>query len=331
MRSVLEDIKNQQFKKTYLFYGQETYLKKQYRDKLIQALNPEDDTMNYTRMEGKNIDPREVISLGETMPFFADRRIIVLENSGFFKKTSPELSDYIGELPDYLCLIFVEEEVDKRNKLFKAVGKAGREVEFKEQNEQLLMRWILGTLKKEEKKITQRNMELLLAKTGTDMSNIEAELEKLMCYTMGREEITTEDIEAICSEQINGQIFAMVQAVSEQRQKKALSLYYDLLALKEPPLRILNLLARQFNILLQVKELYNLGYRNKDLAAKAGVSSYFLKDYTGCIGRYTVEQLREAVEECTRTEEDVKSGRMGDVLSVELLIVKYASKQNMNY
>ena len=71
------------------------------------------------------------------------------------------------------------------------------------------------------------------------MSNIEKELEKLLCYTMDRSVITGEDIDAVCTTQINNRIFAMVQAVAEQNQKKALDLYYDLLALKEPPMRIL--------------------------------------------------------------------------------------------
>lgn len=91
MKSILEDIKNQEFKQVYLFYGEEDYLKKQYRDKLSTALNPDQDTMNFSHFEGKGIDVKEVISLGETMPFFADRRIILLENTGFFKGQCPEL------------------------------------------------------------------------------------------------------------------------------------------------------------------------------------------------------------------------------------------------
>ena len=75
MKSVLEDIKNQEYKQAYLFFGEEGYLKKQYRNKLLQAWNPDGDTMNESRFEGKGIDVKEVISLGETMPFFSDRRI----------------------------------------------------------------------------------------------------------------------------------------------------------------------------------------------------------------------------------------------------------------
>ena len=302
MKSVLEDIKNQEYKQAYLFFGEEGYLKKQYRDKLIQAWNPDGDTMNYSRFEGKGIDVKEVISLGETMPFFAERRIILMENTGFFKNQCPELTEYLNSLPDYLYLLFVEEEVDT------------------------LMRWVLGILKREGKQITQRDMERFLSKTGTDMSNIEKELEKLLCYTMDRSVVTGEDIDAVCTTQINNRIFAMVQAVAEQNQKKALDLYYDLLALKEPPMRILFLLARQFNLLLQVKELQRLGCDQKTIASRTGLQSFVVRNYTGCTGRYTTAQLRQAVEDFTQTEEDVKTGRLSDVLSVELLIVKYARK-----
>lgn len=326
MKSVLEDIKNEEYKQVYLFYGEEGYLKKQYRDKLQAAWNPDGDTMNVSRFEGKGIDVKEVISLGETMPFFAERRILILENTGFFKTASPELIEYLQALPDYLYLLFVEDEVDKRSKMFKTVKQIGRVVEFGIQDEKTLMRWVLGIMKREGKQITQRDMEYFLEKTGTDMSNIEKELEKLLCYTMERNVITGADIEAVCTTQINNRIFAMVQAVAEQNQKKALDLYYDLLALKEPPMRILFLLARQFNLLLQVKELQRLGCDQKTIASRTGLQSFVVRNYTGCTGRYTTKQLRQAVEDFTQTEADVKTGRLSDVLSVELLIVKYAGK-----
>lgn len=87
------------------------------------------------------------------------------------------------------------------------------------------------------------------------MENLEKELEKLFCYCMGKEEIEISDIEAICTTQITNKIFDMVEAVAMKNQKKALDYYYDLLALKEPPMRILYLLTRQFKLLLEVKDL----------------------------------------------------------------------------
>ena len=235
MKSIIEDIKNQEYKKVYLLYGSEAYLKQQYKHRLLSALVSPDDTMNVSRFEGKGIDVREVIDLAETMPFFADRRVILMENTGFFKNKTEELADYMAELPDYICFLFVEDEVDKRNRMYKAIQKYGRAVEFATQDDKTLMTWVLSILKKENKKITRPDMELFLEKTGTDMGNIEKELEKLLSYTMGRDVITSADIEAVCTTQISNRIFDMIRAVTEKRQRQALDLYYDLLALKEPP------------------------------------------------------------------------------------------------
>ena len=105
MKTIDEDIKSGQFKKIYLLYGDEAYLKKQYKDKLKKALVQPDDTMNFTAYEGKDTNPKEVIDLSETLPFFADRRVILIENSGFFKSSQEELADFIKNMPDYLIFI----------------------------------------------------------------------------------------------------------------------------------------------------------------------------------------------------------------------------------
>ena len=130
MKNLQEDIKTGNFKNVYLLFGEEAYLKIQYKEKLIHALNSDDDTMNFSKYEGKGIEVREMIALCETMPFFADRRVVLVEISGFFKNKCDELADYMKELPDNLCIIFVEEEVDKRNRMYKTGNSCGRIVEF---------------------------------------------------------------------------------------------------------------------------------------------------------------------------------------------------------
>lgn len=112
MKSLNEDLKTGEFKQIYLLYGEEVYLKKQYKDRLSKAIVNEGDTMNYSYYEGKGIHPEELIDLAETMPFFSERRLIVVENSGFFKNATPELADYLKELPETSYFLFVEEEVE---------------------------------------------------------------------------------------------------------------------------------------------------------------------------------------------------------------------------
>lgn len=324
MRTIDEDIKTGQFKQIYLLYGNEAYLKKQYKDKLKKAMADAEDTMNFSAFEGKDINVKEVIDLAETLPFFAERRVILIENSGFFKNAADEMAEYIKQVAPTTYFLFVEEEVDKRSKMYKAVKNAGKIVEFAEQNEDVLTRWVLGRLKREDKKITGSVMQLFLSKTGTDMGNIDRELEKLFCYTMGRDVVTAEDVEAVTTEQISNKIFDMVNAVAEHNQKKALDLYYDLLALKEPPMRILFLISRQFQILFNVKSATAKRVDNRTIAQKAGIPEFAVRRNQAQARNFTLEQLRQALEDGVSYEEAVKTGRMNDQMAVELFLLTYS-------
>ena len=85
MKRIAQDIKEGRFSKIYLLYGEESYLRRQYRDNLRNALIPSDDTMNISMFSGKDINVNEVADLTGTMPFFAERRVIIIENSGWLK------------------------------------------------------------------------------------------------------------------------------------------------------------------------------------------------------------------------------------------------------
>lgn len=324
MKTIDNDIKMGQLKNVYLLYGTEDYLKRQYRDKLKHALVEPDDTMNFSAYEGKDINPKELIDLSETLPFFKEKRMILVENSGFFKNSCDDLAEYMSQVPESTCFVFVEEEVDKRSKLFKAASRAGSVVEFETPKEDMLIRWILGRIQREGKKITQSVMQLFLSKTGSDMENIDKELEKLICYTLDKTEISAADVEAICTGQTENKIFEMIDAISAKNQKKALDLYYDLLALKEAPMRILFLIARQFQNLLLIKSMSAKGYPAVSIAKTAGMPSFAVQKNLRQAGAFKIDQLKEAIEDCGQAEEDVKTGRMADQLAVELLIVKYS-------
>lgn len=325
MKTIDNDIKMGQLKNVYLLYGTEDYLKRQYRDKLKHALVEPDDTMNFSAYEGKDINPKELIDLSETLPFFKEKRMILVENSGFFKNSCDDLAEYMSQVPESTCFVFVEEEVDKRSKLFKAASRAGSAVEFETPKEDMLIRWILGRIQQEGKKITQSVMQLFLSKTGSDMENIDKELEKLICYTLDKTEISAADVEAICTGQTENKIFEMIDAISARNQKKALDLYYDLLALKEAPMRILFLIARQFQNLLLIKSMSAKGYPAVSIAKTAGMPSFAVQKNLRQAGAFKINQLKEAIEDCGQAEEDVKTGRMADQLAVELLIVKYSA------
>ena len=326
MQRINDDIKNGTFQRVYLLYGEERYLRRQYRDKLKSAMCSDGDEMNTHYYEGKDTPVGEIIDLAETLPFLAERRVIFIENSGLFKSGGEKMAEYLTAPNETTYFVFTESDVDKRSKLYKTVKAEGCAVEFAAQDENTLKRWVAGMLKKEGKRVTEATVQRFLTKTGTDMENIHMELEKLVCYCMDRDVVTDEDVEAVCTSRISNHIFDMINAIADGQQKKALQLYYDLLALKEPPMRILFLIARQCNMLLQVKGMKASGFDNKAIGSRVGLPPFIAGKYAVQAGRFKTADLKKAVEQCVETEEAVKTGRMNDVMSVEVLILSVLQK-----
>ena len=326
MQQLKQDIDNLTFKRVYLLYGDEDYLRKQYKDKLLKALMPDGDTMNFNRYEGKDIEIGEVIDQAETLPFFADRRVILIEDSGLCKAGGEQFAEYLSNSSPDTVIIMNESAVDKRSKVFKAVTSAGRAVEFTSQPAETLQKWILGRVKKEGKNIDSRALNLLLERTGTDMTTINVELEKLFSYTMGRPAITAKDVDDIITVSTSSKVFDMIAAIAEKRQSAALEMYHDLLEHKETPFGILALITRQFNMMLQVSELMDEGKGVKSIADTMGISTYIEQKYERQVKNFGYRSLRRALDACASADENVKIKGMNPELSVELLIIEYSSR-----
>ncbi len=320
MKRIKDDISSGVFRTVYVLYGQEAYLQKQYRDNLLAAVLGDGDAMNYLYVQGKDYAIPSLIDFAETMPFFAERRVIVLENTNILKSGGEALAEYLESPCETTVWILVESDVDKRSKLFKAADKIGLCVEFTAQDENTLKRWVLGLIKKEGKQITERTLELFLEKTGTDMNRIRLELEKLLCYTLERDVIEAKDVEEVCTILVTSHIFDMVDAIGLRDEHKALALYNELQALREPPTRILYLIGRQMNLLLQMKDLKKRGADNNTIAKKVGVPSFAVPKYLKQASLYKTSQLKDALERCVKADEAIKRGVLQDKMSVELLI-----------
>ena len=321
MKHIKEDIKNREFKRVYLLYGSEEYLKKLYKNKLKEAVLADSDAMNLAEYTGKGIDEKDVQEFADTMPFFAEYHLLLLENTGWFKNAT-DFAEYVPRIPDTAVLIFVEQEVDKRGRMFKAVKEHGYVCEMNNMTEQELKLWIASLLKKEDRKVTESTVMFLLEQVGTDMLRLQNELEKLICFTMGRDAITVEDIQAVCAEQINTKVFAMTEAMAQKRKEQALELYYDLLAQQEKPMGILYMIQRQFHHLLLVKEMKKNGTDKSGMASVIGVPPFAVQKYMAQADRFPAEELKKLLEYSLALEEDVKMGRLKEQLAVELLLAE---------
>lgn len=325
MEKLRQDIRSNQFERVYLLYGEERYLVQMYKGQLKKAIIG-DDTMNFNQYTGKGLSIQEVTDTIMTLPFFADRRLVLLEDTGLFKSSDEQWSALVKNIPDSCHVLFVEQEVDKRSRMYKAVKECGYTAEMTHPSIQQRTQWVLKGFGHYGLKITQSALDSFLDKTGDDMENIRNEMDKLAAYCMGKEGITKEDVDFVCTEQTENRIFEMTQAVAEGKTQYALDLYYDLLALKEPSMRILFLIARQMNQLLCVKEM-EASRQNKDqIAAALKVRPFVVNKLLGQARQFTIDQLTGCVESCVSLEEAVKKGNMNEKIAVEMVLLSISRR-----
>lgn len=324
MSRISEDIKNKNFSKVYLLYGNEAYLREKYRMALVKAAAAPSDTLNCATFQGEDTDIREIISLAYTLPFMAERRVIAVKNSGFFKNACDELFDYLKAPSEDTVLIFEEESVDKRSRNFKAAASAGAAVEAKAPSEQELKGWIANVLARGGKKVTVSTAELIISRVGTDMAMLESELEKLISYTGAVDVVSAQDVRDICVKNPSNSVFRMIDAMAMKKRNTAVAIYYDMLAQKENPYGILALIERHFRILLTVSELSEKKESQQVIASKAEIPPFTVSKYLAQAGKYGKEKIKAVLGDCAGADCDSKLGKISDSLAVELIIIKYS-------
>ena len=325
-----KELKEGIFRRVYLLCGEQAYLRLQNRDRLRAALLGDGDQMNVSVYTGMDVTAREIIDEAQTLPFFADRRVILMENTVFFSKNASVESDalaaFIPEIPESASLVFVEETPDKRKKLYKAIQKNGFVLNCEDVTPQMLGRWTAGLFKKAGLMIDGPTLNRFLETVGEDMMNIVSESDKLIAYCMGRESVTAEDIAAVCSPQLKDRIFEMISAVSRRQKDKALAIYMDLISLRTPSQVILTLLQREFSRLVQIKELQEAKEAEGEIARRVGLSPWIVKkNYLPITKSLDSRRLMRSLQQCLQADQDYKSGLMDAGVAVEMTLIRLCS------
>jgi len=328
MRKIKEDIKNNSYKKVYLIFGEEKYLVHNVKKVLRNALKNGEDDFNYCEYYGKETDEKEVIEFAETMPFLSEHRVVLAENTGWFKKATDKISDYIADydnIPDTAIIIFIEDEVDKRNKLYKSVKSKGYICDCSRPGRNELIQWVSKFFSNNGKIVSGKTAAYIVDTVGMDMNILSGELEKLLTYPSDDNTITEELVDYVCIPEIKGKIFEMIDMIGNKQSERAMELYYDLIAVREAPLKILILLTRQFNSLYQVKELLNMGYGYREISDKTKINDFILKKYVRQCDNFKLSTLKKAFAYCVNLDEAIKKGNVNDKIAVELVILKYSA------
>ena len=326
MEQINKDIEAGTFSPYYLLCGDEDYLKSQALSKLQKAILKDGIDMNYTCFEGKKFKLEEFISFGQTLPFFAEYRLVVLKDTGFFSENCDSFIEALNSIAPTTIVIFVESDNDKRNRLYKLVNAKGYVSELKTPDEKQLLTWLKSKFIEEKKRISDADIMYFLECVGKDMNLLKNEMEKLCCYLADKEVITRKDMDEVMIFQVEGKMFDMLTAIGKRNKHKALELYHDLIAVKEPVKKLFIMLERQFNLILEIKSAKEKGVSNDEIAKKAGIRPFLVGKTMEQAKQFEKAELIAILEECAEMDKKIKSGMIKDQIALELLIVSFSSK-----
>ena len=327
MKELKNDFKTNNFKAVYLLYGEESYMLRHY-SKLFTDRLLEDSMMNRDFFEGKELSVASVMDAANTLPFLSERRLVYVKDSQLLaagrKDDTEALTKYLPDIPESTIMIFIEQTIDKRNRLYKQIASLGRAVECKIPGEAELIKWLINIFKKKGKEITAQTARILLETVPKGMDAVYAEADKLGDYVGERSLITAEDIQAVCTKSLEARIFDLVADLCSGRTEKALIQYHNMLAAKEQPLMMLAMIARQFRMILQCKASAEKRLSQAEIASSLGLRDFIVRECIKQGQQFSSERLISALADCQDTDIRIKTGLMEAELGVELLIVRYS-------
>lgn len=320
----------------YLFVGEEQYVKEQALNQLrARFLDDALGDFNCQALEAPGA--QEIIDAGETLPFMAPRRLVVVRDCALLrmggralrdeKEQADRLADWLPGPESALIVFYQRGEYDKRKKLYQALQKKGQIVQFSPLQDQELFAWIRAEAKKRNRSLAPDALRRLPELSGRMLSDLHQELEKLCAYGAGEGEITLADVDAVATRTASFTVFQLIDIAARGDIAGALRMYRALMEEGQSPLGILSLLARNLRNLLRAKRMSAAGRVSAPVLAKALSMPTFAAERTLNQARaYQEETLVAALRACAEADWRIKSGQEKDEEAVERLLIALSAR-----
>jgi len=310
-------------KNFYLFYGEDKELINKEIDSLVKKLSISSDSIiKYDISEVENI-----INEARTIGLFSLSKIIIIDSTNYFSKEKGSVDielfeDYFDNYnkDSYLVFIFNNSSVDTRKKLYKLISSKGivKKVDISENElSNYVKRYI------SDYKMDNSTINYFLSKSGTNISNIDSELDKLMLYKMNDKVINREDIDLLVIENTEEPIYDLVSSILKNDTKKAMRLYEKFTLDGMDVNQMIPIIANQFRLLFQVKRLYNQGKTNQQIADILEFkNAYRVKYLLSDSYYYSEDDLKKYLVKLSNIDRDIKMGRNTGDVALQMFIMK---------
>lgn len=325
-------IKSGNIKPVYVCYGSEKQLELEFikilSDQLIQPELKDFALMQYDLYE---TPIQDVVEDASTLPFMVERKLIIAKNASFLTgkdKSKAEhdlerLITYIESPADFTVLLLQvdAEKLDERKKVVKQLKKQNRLLPFMTMQAKEIQDWIREKASQLECEMEADAADWLVLQTGQKLQHIQRELEKLALYVGRQGIITKQHIVELVPKTAEHNIFLMIDDIVHLRIAKALQTFYELLKQREEPVKIAMLIARQFRILLQVKELDKRGFSQQQIASQIGLHPYVVKLAREQARSFDQSRLGKILSDLSELDYRMKTGKINKVAGLELFLL----------
>lgn len=323
----------------YFFYGTQSYLMNVLKNQVLhKALSAEEMEFNLSIYDMEETPVDLAIEDAETLPFIGEKRVVVINRPYFLtgERIKQKVEHNLSQLEAYIenpspetvfIVIAPYEKLDKRKKLVKGLLKHAETFELTKLSDDDLYQILLLTTENYQVNFSREAFNYLLELVGPNISQLVNEVEKMALYAGENGDLTVDIINNLVSKSLESNVFTLIDHIMTNQLSAAYRLVYDLIKLKEEPIKLLALISRQFRIVFQVSLYKKQGYAQKQIATMIKVHPFAVKIAAKQAMAYSEESLRKALDLCTETDYIMKTGQMDKTIALELLIHQLGSLQ----
>ena len=338
IESLENELKNNKLHSLYLLYGEELFLIETQVKKIKKLFGPITKGINFISIDDTNV--QELISDIETPAFGYSKKLIIARNTNILKKEGKRknaemvklrerLSEYLEEneqeINDSIVLVFVEDDVDTKQNLYKVIEKQGIVCKVDYQKPIQIEKRILAICNGYKVKIDNSTLKYFIEVCGTNMQDLINEIRKLIEYAGPGGTIKKEDIDLLSTKKLESIIFDLTDSLGKKDTKKALEVLNSLIYNKEPIQKILINLYNHFKKLYFTK--LALKY-NKDLVTSLNLKpnqTFLTGKYKMQSGYFKENELKEILQKLRDLDYEYKNGLIDLQVGLESILCRYCS------
>ena len=330
---ILSDVRAGRFSPVYLLMGDEPYYPELVCDAILKYCIPEEEKdFNETVCYGGEVTADQVVTAARRFPMMAERQLVVVKEAQQMKSLE-DLSYYCAEPLDSTVLVVLLHgaSADKRKSFYKAAAKIGMVVDSPALKDYMVPDWIISYFASRGLQIDPQAASLLAESTGTSLSTIVVETDKLTkALPEGTTRVTAEDIERNVGISRQFSIFELTKELSYKNSAKALKIAAHLGngAKFAMPMAV-SALYTHFNRILRYGALLSRGgYPSAEEKARAlaGLNPYFYKEYDVAVRNYPLKKAMAAIALLCEYDYLGKGGDGSTVVSDGELLVELTAK-----